>query len=88
MSEVTVTYVSDGVTTSAANTTTPYAEDTINKYIRYQRSLNSSAAQNKISLLRQEFILAKKKLKSRLNALSYSDILRSIRRGIHGSIKN
>ena len=31
---------------------------------------------------------AKKKLKSRLNALSYSDILRSIRRGIHGSIKN
>lgn len=88
VSEVTVTYVSDGVTTSAANTTTPYAEDTINKYIRYQRSLNSVAGQNKISLLRQEFILAKKKLKSRLNALSYSDILRSIRRGIHGSIKN
>lgn len=88
VSEVTVTYVSDGITTSSANTVTPYAEDTINKYIKYQRSLNSNAAANKIGLLKQEFVLAKKKLKSRLNALSFADILRSIRRGIHGSIKN
>tara|TARA_Y100000361_G_C11142038_1_gene335698 strand:+ start:834 stop:1592 length:759 start_codon:yes stop_codon:yes gene_type:complete len=88
VSEVTVTYVSDGITTSSANTVTPYAEDTINKYIKYQRSLNSNASANKIGLLKQEFVLAKKKLKSRLNALSFADILRSIRRGIHGSIKN
>lgn len=63
MSEVTVTYVSDGVTTSAANTTTPYAEDTINKYIRYQRSLNSSLCTKQDIITKTRIYLSKKEIK-------------------------
>ena len=46
------------------------------------------AMSNKVVLAKQEYINAKRKLKSRLNAMTYSDILRVMRQGVHGSIKN
>jgi len=46
------------------------------------------SALNKVALAKQEYINAKRKLKSRLNAMTYADVLRIMRQGVHGSIKN
>ncbi len=88
VTEITITYVSNGVSTSAANVVHPYAQDTIEKYIHYCRFKNSRSALNKVALAKQEYINAKRKLKSRLNAITYADVLRIMRQGVHGSIKN
>tara|TARA_Y100001937_G_scaffold14500_2_gene19567 strand:- start:964 stop:1767 length:804 start_codon:yes stop_codon:yes gene_type:complete len=88
VTKVTLVYITNGVTVSNANVVHPYAQDTIKKYIIYQKFYHTNSAFNKVGLAKQDFINAKRKLKSRLNALTYADIIASFRQGIHGSIKN
>lgn len=83
-----VSYVTDGVTTSEANVVHPYAQDVISKYIKVQKYANGRQDYSKLGFAKQEYNNAKRKLRARLSNLSYADILASIRRGIHGSIKN
>ena len=88
VTKVTLVYISNGVTVSNANIVHPYAQDTIKKYIIFQKFYHTNSAFNKVGLAKQDFINAKRKLKSRLNALTYADIIASFRRGLHGSLKN
>lgn len=88
VNKVTLTYITDGVSTTEANVVHPYAQDVIKKYIMYQKHYHTNTSFNKVGLAKQDFVNAKRKLRARLNSLSYADIIASLRTGIHGSIKN
>lgn len=88
VNKVVLTYISDGITTSEANVVHPYAQDVIKKYIIYQKHYHTNASFNKVGISKQDFHNAKRKLRARLNALTYADIVSTLRTGIHGSIKN
>lgn len=88
VNKVVVAYITNGVKTSQANVVHPYAKDTIKKYIIYQKHLHTNNAFNKTGAFKREYSLAKKKLKSRLYGMSYSDILAVLRQGLHSAPKN
>lgn len=88
VSEVVVSYITDGVSTSDANIVHPYAQDLIMKYIKVQKYSNGRQDYSKLGFAKQEYNNAKRKLRSRLYSLSYADIIASIRQGIHASLKN
>jgi len=88
VNKVVLYYISDGVSTSEINVVHPYAQDVLNKWIKYQKYSHTRMDYQKVGLAKQEYVNAKRRLRSRLNALNYADIIASLRLGIHGSIKN
>lgn len=88
VNKITITYVTNGISVSEANVVHPYAQDVIKKYIIFQKHYHTNTSFNKVGLAKQDFVNAKRRLRARLNALSYADIIAALRQGIHGSIKN
>lgn len=88
VNKIVITYITDGVSTTEANVVHPYAQDVIKKYIIYQKHYHTNTSFNKVGLAKNDYVNAKRRLRARLNALTYADIIASLRTGIHGSIKN
>ena len=88
LTEVTLTYMTSAVSKSSANVVNPYATDVITKYIFMMAAKAEGTTLGKFQLAKQDYDNARRVFRARLNAMDYSEILGSIRRGIHGSIKN
>jgi hypothetical protein len=88
LTEVTLTYITSAVSMSNANVVTPYATDVISKYIVMKAVQAEGVTLGKYQLAKQDYDNARRVFRARMNAMDYSDILGSTRRGIHGSIKN
>jgi hypothetical protein len=92
LSEVTLTYITSAVSKSTANVITPYAVDVITKYIQMMafqaEGGNSKYLISKMQLNKQEFQNAKRVFRARMSSMDLAEIVGSLRRGIHGSVKN
>lgn len=88
LEEVTLTYVSSAVSKTTANVVTPYAVDTITKYIQMMAYGADKTTFGKMQLAKQDFNNARRILRARLNSMDYAEIIGTIRKGIHGSLKN
>lgn len=89
VTECVLTYISDGISTSEANLITPIIKDYIQKACHYKRvQFNGAVPMNQKMLAREEVKLAEKRARARVHSMSYADIIRSMRRGLHASIKN
>ena len=86
--KIVLTYLTKGVTNSGANVVHPYAQDTIIKYILYQKHLHTNNSFNKTGVFKNDYINSKRKLRSRLNAMTYADIIAVLRQGLHAGLKN
>jgi len=88
LTKVTLTYLTTGVSRSSANLVTPYANDTITKYIYMMESMNSKDRIGIYQIAKQDYNIARANLRARLNAMDTAEIIGALRRGIHGGLKN
>lgn len=88
LTKVTLTYVTTGVSRSSANLVTPYANDVITKYIFMMEALNSNQRIGIYQIAKNDYNVARKNLRARLNAMDSAEIIGALRRGIHGGLKN
>lgn len=83
-----IVYITQGVTVSAQNVVHPYLQDTIEKYIIYQKYAHTRFDKDKIALMKRDYEVALKKARSRFYAFTYSDLLAVMREGYFSGVKN
>jgi hypothetical protein len=86
--EVTLTYITTGVSRSTANVVTPYANDVISKYIVMMAAKAEKARLGEYQLAQQDYLNARRIFRARMNAMDYAEIIALIRNGINGALKN
>lgn len=86
--KIVLTYVTSAVSKSSANVVTPYAVDTISKYMVMMAAKASGARLGEAQGAKMEFENARRVLRARLNSMDYAEIIGALRRGIHAGIKN
>lgn len=88
VTKVTLIYITTGVSRSSANIVTPYATDVIMKYIQWMSLKAEGARLGDIQLAEQAYNNAYRKFRARMHSVDFTELLGSIRNGIHGTIKN
>lgn len=86
--EITMDYVSDGLTTDASNLIHPYAVETIKAYIQWKRREHGRHYNRQESeLAKQEYYNQLRMLRARMNNIDVQEIKRSLRRYTIPTIK-
>jgi hypothetical protein len=86
--KIVLTYVTSAVSKSSANVVTPYAVDTISKYMVMMAAKANGARLGEAQGAKMEFENARRVLRARLNSMDYAEIIGALRRGIHAGVKN